>query len=245
VHALRRRIGYVIQQVGLFPHMTVESNVAIVPRLLGWSAARVEARVDEMLNLVALEPGEYRARLPRELSGGQQQRVGVARALAGDPDVLLMDEPFGALDSVARTKLQDELVQLGAQLAKTILFVTHDVDEALRLGDRIVVMRDGSVVQVDTPGDLLRAPRDEFVTALTGADDLVRRLGQIPVVAAMRAAPETEIGASGREIESTSTLRAALTEMLASGEDALTVAEAGRPVGRLTMQDIRETARHL
>jgi osmoprotectant transport system ATP-binding protein len=143
---LRRRMGYVIQQVGLFPHMTVAENIAVVPGLLGWPRARAAARVDEMLNLVHLPPGEYRARYPSQLSGGQQQRVGLARALAGDPEILLMDEPFGAIDSLTRASLQAEIIQLQEQLHKTILFITHDFQEALKLGTRIAIMSEGELV---------------------------------------------------------------------------------------------------
>ena len=156
VTTLRRQIGYVIQQIGLFPHMTVSQNVAVVPRLLGWPDDRASPqRVDELLDLVALPPDEYRDRYPAQMSGGQRQRVGVARALAGDPGVILMDEPFGAIDAITRTELQDSLLELQRRLRKTILFVTHDVDEALRLADKIVILREGQVVQYDTPLQIL------------------------------------------------------------------------------------------
>jgi len=168
--ALRRRIGYVIQQIGLFPHMTIAENIAVVPRLLGWQRERIDRRVDELLRLVDMDPASYRDRYPRELSGGQQQRVGVLRALAAEPDIILMDEPFGALDPITRESLQDELKELQQRLHKTILFVTHDMDEALKLADRIVVMRAGEIVQVGTPEELLRSPADDFVAAFVGKE---------------------------------------------------------------------------
>ncbi|MPY94796.1 MAG: betaine/proline/choline family ABC transporter ATP-binding protein [Acidimicrobiia bacterium] len=177
---LRRGIGYVIQQVGLFPHQTVAANIATVPRLLGWDRARARARVDELLEMVDLEPGRYRARYPHELSGGQQQRVGVARALAADPPVLLMDEPFGALDPVTRALLQDEFQRLQAELGKTVVFVTHDLDEAVKLGDRIAVMAVGGLLeQVDTPDALLARPASPFVEAFVGRDRAVKRLAVV------------------------------------------------------------------
>src|SRR5215467_11442042 len=158
--SLRRSVGYVIQQVGLFPHWTIADNVATVPRLLGWDEARIAARVDELLQLVGLEPAQFRARWPRELSGGQKQRVGVARALAADPPVMLMDEPFGAIDPITRARLQDEFLRILHGLRKTIVFVTHDIDEAIRMGDRIAIMKDGALVQYATPEAILSAPAD-------------------------------------------------------------------------------------
>ncbi|MFD4433297.1 ABC transporter ATP-binding protein, partial [Nocardia sp. NPDC058497] len=167
---LRRGIGYSIQQAGLFPHLTVAKNIATVPGLLGWDRRRTSARVDEMLSLVGLDPATYRNRFPRQLSGGQQQRVGVARALAADPPVLLMDEPFGAVDPITRALLQDELLRLQGELGKTIVFVTHDFGEAVKLGDRIAVLGDRSrILQYDTPAAILAAPADETVAGFVGA----------------------------------------------------------------------------
>ncbi len=166
--ALRRRIGYVFQGIGLFPHMTVESNVSIVPRLLGWPAARRGERAHELLELVGLEPGEYAERYPRELSGGEQQRVGVARSLATDPEYLLMDEPFGALDALTRDQLQQELLALKARLKKTIVFVTHDIFEALTLADRIAVLHEGHLEQVGTPDEMVNRPATDFVREFFG-----------------------------------------------------------------------------
>lgn len=170
VIALRRSIGYVIQDVGLFPHMTVAQNISLVPRLLGWSEGEKEKRTDELLTLVGLEPSAFRNRYPHQLSGGQRQRVGVARGLAADPPVILMDEPFGALDPITRAQLQDEFLKLRSRLKKTILFVTHDIDEAIKLGDRIAVMRNGGIVQFDPPLIILREPVDQFVRDLVGKE---------------------------------------------------------------------------
>src|SRR5438270_121423 len=174
---LRRRMGYVIQQVGLFPHETVAQNVATVPHLLGWDRHRVRERVDELLELVGLDPGEFRQRYPDQLSGGQRQRVGVARALAADPPVLLMDEPFGAIDPIARDRLQGEFLRLQGELKKTVVFVTHDVDEAVRLGDRIAVLRQGGVLeQYAPPADILGRPASAFVAEFVGGDRGLKRL---------------------------------------------------------------------
>ncbi|MEU7089768.1 betaine/proline/choline family ABC transporter ATP-binding protein [Streptomyces achromogenes] len=173
---LRRRIGYVIQQVGLFPHRTVLDNTATVPALLGWKRARARARAAELLELVGLDPGTYGPRYPHQLSGGQRQRVGVARALAADPPVLLMDEPFGAVDPVVREQLQDEFLRMQAEVRKTVLLVTHDIEEAVRLGDRIAVYGQGRIEQFDTPGAVLGAPATPYVASFVGADRGLKRL---------------------------------------------------------------------
>ena len=178
---LRRQIGYVIQQSGLFPHMTVAQNIAVVPKLLGWERPRIQARIDELLSLVDLPPAEYRKRYPAQLSGGQQQRVGLARALAANPQVMLMDEPFGAIDAITRTSLQDEILRLQRQLRKTILFVSHDVEEALRLADYLLIMQQGQIVQYDQPFNILTQPANDFVHSLMGADDRVRPLSLLSV----------------------------------------------------------------
>ncbi len=174
---LRRRIGYVIQQVGLFPHKTIAENIATVPKLLGWKKDEIEARVDEMLELVSMDPATFKHRFPKELSGGQAQRVGVARALAANPDVLLMDEPFGAIDPITRDKLQNEFLRLQQDLKKTIVFVTHDIDEAIKMGDRIAILRDGSeIAQIDTPENILTDPADEFVESFLGSGAILKGL---------------------------------------------------------------------
>jgi len=174
---LRRRIGYVIQQTGLFPHMTIGENVATVPKLLGWDKGRIDARVDELLHLVNMPPETYRDRYPKQLSGGQQQRVGVARALGGDPAVLLMDEPFGAIDPITRDRLQNEFLRLQAEVRKTIVFVTHDIDEAIKMGDRIAILNEGArVAQYDPPERILTAPADDFVAEFIGRGASLKRL---------------------------------------------------------------------
>ncbi|MGZ6297668.1 MAG: ATP-binding cassette domain-containing protein [Candidatus Limnocylindrales bacterium] len=182
VTALRRGIGYVIQQVGLFPHLTIGQNVAVVPRLLGWPAERQRARAEELLTLVGLDPARYRDRYPSQLSGGERQRVGVARALAADPPLMLMDEPFGAVDPIVRDRLQNEFLRLQRDLAKTILFVTHDIDEAIKMGDLVAVMEQGGVLaQFAPPADLLAHPATEFVARFVGADRGLKRLSLVRV----------------------------------------------------------------
>jgi osmoprotectant transport system ATP-binding protein len=174
---LRRRIGYVIQQVGLLPHLTIGDNVATVPRLLGWPSSRITARTDELLDLVGLPPATYRDRFPSQLSGGERQRVGVARALAADPPLLLMDEPFGAVDPIVRERLQNELLRLQHRLAKTILFVTHDIDEAIKMADLVLVLRQGGrLAQFGTPEDVLTHPASDFVARFVGVDRGLKRL---------------------------------------------------------------------
>lgn len=176
---LRRNIGYVIQNIGLFPHMTIAENIATVPKEKNWDKDRINARVDELLELMELNPATYRNRKPSNLSGGQRQRVGVARALAADPPVMLMDEPFGALDPITRSKLQNEFLHIQDKIKKTIIFVTHDIDEAIKMGDRIVVMRQGEIVQQGTPDDILTTPSDEFVENLVGGNRSIKRLNLI------------------------------------------------------------------
>ncbi len=181
---LRRRIGYVIQQVGLFPHLTIADNVATVPRLLGWDRQRVKARVGELLELVGLPPATFAKRYPSQLSGGQRQRVGVARALGADPPVLLMDEPFGAIDPITRSRLQEEFLRLQRDVHKTIVFVTHDIEEAVHLGDRIAILREGGVLaQYDTPAAILGAPASDFVADFVGSDRGLKRLSVTPITA--------------------------------------------------------------
>jgi len=219
---LRRHIGYAIQQVGLFPHMTIAENIGIVPRLLKWSKARVAQRVEELLHLVGLDPAMHARRYPRQLSGGQQQRVGVARALAADPPVMLMDEPFGATDPITRARLQDEFLRLQRELRKTIIFVTHDFEEAIKLGDRIAVLRERShIAQLDTPARILADPADDYVASFVGADATLKRLalhsvGEVTGGAAP-AAPGTPV------VAPTASLREALNAMVAHGVEQVSI----------------------
>jgi osmoprotectant transport system ATP-binding protein len=182
IRQLRRGIGYVIQNVGLFPHMSVKDNVATVPKLLKWERSKIDDRVNELLQLVGLEPKSYANKLPKELSGGEAQRVGVARALAADPPIILMDEPFGAVDPLTRVRLQDEFARIQEELHKTIVFVTHDIDEAIRLADKIAVMKGGRILQFDTPEEILARPVEKFVHDFMGSDRALKRLSRIPVL---------------------------------------------------------------
>jgi osmoprotectant transport system ATP-binding protein len=239
VTALRRRIGYVIQQVGLFPHLTVAQNIAVVPELLGWKKARIDARIDELLELVELIPESYRARYPAQLSGGQQQRVGLARALAADPNLLLMDEPFGAIDAITRASLQDEMLRLKNAIHKTVLFVTHDVEEALRLADKIVVLRAGRLVQYDSPYALLTEPANDFVRALIGADDMMRQLSLVRVAEVMQPLSQDFELDDLPTIAADENLREALSRFLASGASALVVMQSDYRVGIVQFEQIR------
>ncbi len=237
---LRRHIGYVIQQAGLFPHMRVRDNVAVVPRLLKWNKPLIDARVIELLDLVGLPDHTFGHRYPSQLSGGEQQRVGLARALAAEPPTLLMDEPFGALDAITRRRLQDELRRIHEILAPTILFVTHDVDEAIRLADRIAVMRGGKLLQVGTPLELIQHPADDFVSDLVGANDAIRRMRLIPVEAAIM--PGIPMTASDHpRLESGATLHEALNLLLLENHDSLAVINgSGEVQGVVTMESLRE-----
>ena len=242
---LRRRIGYVIQHVGLFPHQTVADNVATVPKLLRWDKDRVRSRTTELLDLVGLDPSQFARRYPHELSGGQRQRVGVARALAGDPPVLLMDEPFGAIDPITRHRLQGEFLRLQAEVRKTVVFVTHDVDEAVRVGDRIAILAAGGTLQqYDTPAVVLGRPANAFVADFVGADRGVKRLGVTPVdlrdleplpAGASRPAPTVKVGQS---------LREALAVLLESATGWVPVVDGDdNPVGALTLPALHAAAR--
>jgi osmoprotectant transport system ATP-binding protein len=239
--SLRRSIGYVIQQIGLFPHWSIADNIATVPKLLGWSEARIAARVDELLELVGMAPATFRARYPRELSGGQRQRVGVARALAADPPVMLMDEPFGAIDPITRERLQDEFLRILRGLKKTIVFVTHDIDEAIKMGDRVAILRDGALVQYASPEAILANPADAFVESFVGADRALKRLSLIGVGVAVE---PSGAAAPARAIDVRASLRDALALMLATGSDALAVTGAdGATLGVLTLAAIRRHTR--
>jgi osmoprotectant transport system ATP-binding protein len=234
-HLLRRRIGYAIQGNGLFPHRTVAENIATVPRLLGWDDTRVRARVVQLLTVFQLDPGEFAGKFPHQLSGGQQQRVGVARALAAEPAVLLMDEPFGALDPIIRAKAQEDLLDIQRRFATTIVLVTHDMDEAFRLGSRVAVMSRGRVLQYDRPAVLITRPADPFVSQMTGMADRAMRL------LSLTSAGEAAIpGASGgAAIAASASLRDALSELVWRGADSIAVVDVdGTPRGRLTVAAI-------
>ncbi len=235
---LRRKIGYVIQQIGLIPHLSIAQNVALVPKLLKWDKKRITTRVDEMLTVVGLDPEQYRHRYPRQLSGGQQQRVGVARALAADPPIMLMDEPFGAVDPITRSRLQDEFLSLQQTLGKTIVFVTHDFDEALKLGDRIAVLREGSqIAQFDTPENILAAPADDFVESFIGEGAALKRL-HFERVDSLDLSGAPVAHRSREVVDVSSTLHAALDLMVGHGLRTVTVARDGKPVGVVGVDDI-------
>jgi osmoprotectant transport system ATP-binding protein len=238
---LRLRMGYVIQQVGLFPHMTVADNVATVPNLLGWDRTRTRKRVGELLELVGLEADRFAKRYPHQLSGGQRQRVGVARALGADPPVLLMDEPFGAIDRVTRDRLQNEFLRIQAQMRKVVVFVTHDIDEAVKMGDRIAILREGGVLeQYDTPARVLAEPATPFVAQFLGPDRGQKRLsvvridpGRLERVDGARADAEVPVDA---------TLAEALSAMLLHDTDRVRVRRDGEVLGVLTLPSLLEMA---
>ncbi len=233
-HELRRAIGYAIQGYGLFPHRTVAENIATVPKLLGWDRRRIDTRVDELLSLFRLEPAQFRARMPHELSGGQQQRIGVARALAAEPAVLLMDEPFGALDPIIRGKAQDDLIEIQRQFSTTIVLVTHGMEEAIRLGDRIAVMDKGRLLQFTTPAEIIAHPASDFVADLVGSADRAFRLLSLSPVDDLAEPGD----AQGEPIDASASLKDALSEALWSGRAALPVARHGAIVGRVTRESL-------
>jgi osmoprotectant transport system ATP-binding protein len=239
-HEMRRHIGYVVQQIGLFPHMTIAQNIGLVPKLLGWPKRRIADRVDELLHMVGLDPAAFLRRYPRQLSGGQQQRVGVARALAADPPVMLMDEPFGATDPITRERLQNEFLRLQRELRKTIVFVTHDFEEALKLGDRIAVLAEHSlVVQYDTPARLLAAPANDYVASFIGSTAALKQLS-LTTVAELTVVPSPERTESPAAIvDSSVSLRDALDVIVKqSGEPVGVLDAAGTFVGLLSFEDI-------
>ncbi|MFL5837925.1 MAG: ABC transporter ATP-binding protein [Solirubrobacteraceae bacterium] len=234
-HELRREIGYAIQQIGLFPHETVADNIATVPKLLGWPKERIRARVAELLDMASL-PQELAGRYPAQLSGGQRQRVGVARAIAADPSIMLMDEPFGAIDPITRDRVQNEFLRLQGQLRKTVVFVTHDIDEAIKVGDRIAILRQGGrLAQYDTPDAILRRPADEFVAQFVGADRALKALA-LRTLGELELRPATD---SGPRLAREATLRDALALLVAEHADAVVVVgEDGTPVGSVSREDI-------
>ncbi|HET6351252.1 MAG TPA: ABC transporter ATP-binding protein [Coriobacteriia bacterium] len=234
---LRRGIGYAIQGVGLFPHWTVHENVGTVPWLRGWEQQKVDARVDELLELVGLDPERYGGAYPDELSGGEAQRVGVARALAADPPVLLMDEPFGAVDPLTRDRLQREFLAIQARLKKTVVFVTHDIDEAVKLGDRIAILREGRLVQYDTPERVLAYPADAFVEEFVGSERALKRLSLAALADVI--GPADAVSAGEPAVPLGATLRQALAMLLEQGADVLPVADAGGAVvGSVSLENL-------
>lgn len=233
-HELRRAIGYAIQGHGLFPHRTIAENIATVPKLLGWDKKRIDKRVDELLTLFHLDPARFRQRMPHELSGGQQQRIGVARALAAEPAVLLMDEPFGALDPIIRGKAQEDLLAIQRRFATTVVLVTHDMDEAIRLGDRIAVMDKGRMLQFATPADTITNPANDFVNALVGSSDRAFRLLSLWSVGDFLEDGE----ASGQPISAAASLKDALAEALWSGRASLPVTRDGVLIGRVSRETL-------
>src|SRR5690625_502594 len=239
VTELRRNIGYVIQQIGLFPHMTVAENIATVPKELRWDAQAIEERIDFLLELIELPPKDFRERYPRQLSGGQQQRVGLGRALAGDPTIMLMDEPFGAIDAITRKSLQDEMISIQRKLNKTILFVTHDVDEALKLGDKIVVMNEGTIQQFDTPINIITNPANSFVSELVHSDDVVQHLSLIKADQVL--VPLTgELDSNEVMVGRGDSMQNVLTAILRGNRDSVVVtSDDGKPIGRIALTEIK------
>ena len=237
-YQLRRRMGYAIQGHGLFPHRTVAQNIATVPKLLGWDKARRNARVDELLELFQLDPDQYRNRLPHELSGGQQQRIGVARALAAEPNILLMDEPYGALDPLIRSKAQEDLLAIQRRFKTTIVLVTHDMEEAIHLGDTIAVMDKGQLLQCAAPAEIIARPASPFVAELIGTSERPFRLLSLE-----RVGDHLEPGTgTGEPIEAGASLRDALAELLWSGRAALPVRRDGQIVGQVTREALSRLA---
>ncbi|MEA2297628.1 MAG: osmoprotectant transport system ATP-binding protein [Solirubrobacteraceae bacterium] len=236
---LRKEIGYVIQQIGLFPHLTIAENIATVPRLLGWDKPRMAARADELLELIGMDPEEMRSRYPAQLSGGQRQRVGVARALAADPPLMLMDEPFGAIDPISRGRLQDEFLRLQARVRKTIVFVTHDIDEAIKMGDRIAILREGGhLAQYATPAEILARPADDFVARFVGVDRALKRLALSTLADLELVAPNGAARANGHRVPLATNVRDALSLMLAAGGGPLTVVDDAEKVAGLVTIDL-------
>ncbi|TWI58987.1 ABC transporter ATP-binding protein [Halalkalibacter nanhaiisediminis] len=243
IHELRWNIGYVLQQIALFPNMTVAENISVVPEMMKWSKELIEARVNELLEMVGLEPSQFRERKPSELSGGQQQRIGVARALAANPDILLMDEPFSALDPISREQLQEDIINLKKNIKKTIIFVTHDMDEALKLGDRICMMREGKIVQVGTPEELLSSPKDEFVATFIG-DRKHTIVDKSTVNMVMKSIDnvQAEINEQSAIIPITATLDEAFIQLSTSEDTILYVEDEQQIVGTVSYKELAQLA---
>jgi len=235
---LRRTIGYVIQQIGLFPHMTIQQNIAVVPNMLGWKPAKIAQRIDELIELVGMDPPTYRDRYPRELYGGQRQRIGVARALAADPPVMLMDEPFGAVDPITRDRLQNEFLRLQERLHKTIIFVTHDIDEAIKMGDQIVILQVGGLIQqIGSPDEILASPANDFVADFVGSDRGLKRLSLIRVGDMYQQHPSVQVS---------EVAEVAIERMDKAGVRSLVVLDRERHVlGYLTRKDAEKHPRRL
>lgn len=240
VEKLRLKIGYVIQQIGLFPHMTVEENIATVPKILHWNKQKIAERVEELLNMVNLPPDTFRKRYPRQLSGGQQQRVGLARAMAADPQIMLMDEPFGAIDAITRQNLQDELLRIQKKLNKTIIFVTHDVNEAFKLGDKVIVMNKGRIEQFDTPFNILFKPANNFVARLVSSDDILQKLKFLKAEQAIMPIEHLSIKDKTLRISKNENLYNVLTTMLFNDEKVIIVEDdKNNEIGQIDWKQLK------
>lgn len=239
---MRRKMGYVIQSNGLFPNMTIEDNVMIVPNLLGWDKVKKRQRYQYLMDLIGLNPDEYKKRYPHQLSGGQQQRIGVARALAADPPIMLMDEPFGALDPIIRTRLQDEFLQIQREVQKTILFVSHDIDKAVKMGDKIALMRHGELIQYDTPANILLHPRHEFVSEFVGEDRVLKSMSLYTVKDLLESITlDTNVSSTQQTVHEQTTLRNALSVLLSTNSQKIKVVDIEeRPIGTLTIDQIEQ-----
>ncbi|MEK3889979.1 ABC transporter ATP-binding protein [Bacillus sp. FSL K6-3431] len=243
---MRRNIGYVIQSNGLFPNMTIEDNVLAVPNLIGWDRAKQQKRYSYLMDLIGLNPDEYRKRYPHELSGGQQQRIGVARALAADPPVMLMDEPFGALDPIIRTRLQEEFLQIQREVKKTILFVSHDIDEAVKMGDRIALFRDGKIMQYDRPAEILNHPKNDFVSEFIGNDRMLKSMSLYTIkdLSKVCSLQPNSTSEDIKIIQENASLRTAISLLLNQEADQLVIEdENGNNMGSLTFDLIDEFLR--
>jgi osmoprotectant transport system ATP-binding protein len=236
---LRREIGYVIQQIGLFPHLTVAENIATVPKLLGWDHKRIEQRVNELLALIGMDPEDIGPRYPAQLSGGQRQRIGVARALASDPPLMLMDEPFGAIDPITRSRLQDEFLSLQERVRKTVVFVTHDIDEAIKMGDKIAILRQGGkLAQYGSPEEILTNPADDFVAEFVGADRALKRLG-LSTLADVELLAPNGLRPGANRVALKASVRDALSQLMAAGGEPLTVVDDDeKVVGLATIEQL-------
>lgn len=239
INELRQGIGYVIQQIGLFPHMTIEDNIATVPKILGWDKNKIAERVDYLLELVHLKPADFRKRYPRQLSGGQQQRIGLARAMAGNPSIMLMDEPFGAIDAITRSSLQDEMLVIQRKLHKTILFVTHDIEEALKLGDKIVIMNEGVIQQYDTPLNIVTKPANDFVSQLVHSEDVLQHLSLMRAENVMSPL-DTMVSDTEISVHQDENLKTVLTHILNGTSDSVIVRDEHQaPVGYIALEQLK------